>query len=254
MAPPAVAAIVERVDLTARRVVVRPPRGWWSSTRDPDRRGDALSRDARRCSTSRCSASLKSGAPSTSGSWTSATSRRAAPSRGRLSLRRRRRHGAEAGASSPPWTRCEVRRAASCSCAPRVDLHAIGGGAARQGRTWCSSAGTTTGVDERVRAELVDEELSIGDYVLTGGELPALVVLDAGGPAAAGSPRRSGRAARESLPGRLDYPQYTRPAEFRGSGAGGPPVRGPRPDRPVAAARGVPAHLARRPDLLRPCR
>jgi tRNA (guanine37-N1)-methyltransferase len=73
------------------------------------------------------------------------------------------------------------------------------------------------GVDERVRDHLVDEELSIGDYVLTGGEVPALVVMDAVVrlvPGVLGDPEG---AARESFAaGRLDYPQYTRPAEFRG--------------------------------------
>lgn len=73
------------------------------------------------------------------------------------------------------------------------------------------------GVDERVRAELVDEEVSIGDYVLTGGELPALVVMDAVArlvPGVLGDPEG---AAKESFAaGRLDYPQYTRPPEFRG--------------------------------------
>jgi len=73
------------------------------------------------------------------------------------------------------------------------------------------------GVDERVREHLVDEELSIGDYVLTGGELPALVVMDAVvrlRPGVLGDPAG---ATRESfVEGRLDYPQYTRPAEFRG--------------------------------------
>ena len=73
------------------------------------------------------------------------------------------------------------------------------------------------GVDERVRAHLVDEDLSIGDYVLTGGELPAMVVLDAVVrllPGVLGDPDG---AARESFAGgRLDYPQYTRPAEYRG--------------------------------------
>jgi len=73
------------------------------------------------------------------------------------------------------------------------------------------------GVDERVREHLVDEELSIGDYVLTGGELPALVVLDAvarlipGVLGAEESPVEESFS--ESL---LEYPQYTRPAEFRG--------------------------------------
>jgi tRNA (guanine37-N1)-methyltransferase len=73
------------------------------------------------------------------------------------------------------------------------------------------------GVDERVRQHLVDEEISIGDYVLTGGELPALVVMDAVVrllPGVLGDPAGS---ARDSFAGgRLDYPQYTRPAEYRG--------------------------------------
>ncbi len=73
------------------------------------------------------------------------------------------------------------------------------------------------GVDERVRTHLVDEELSIGDYVLTGGELPALVVVDAVVrllPGVLGDP--AGAANESFAAGRLDYPQYTRPAEFRG--------------------------------------
>jgi len=73
------------------------------------------------------------------------------------------------------------------------------------------------GVDERVREQLVDEELSIGDYVLTGGELAAMVVLDAVVRLVPGVLGDPGGAARESFAaGRLDYPQYTRPAEFRG--------------------------------------
>jgi tRNA (guanine37-N1)-methyltransferase len=73
------------------------------------------------------------------------------------------------------------------------------------------------GVDERVRRHLVDEELSIGDYVLTGGELPALVVVDAVVrllPGVLGDP--AGPANESFAAGRLDYPQYTRPADFRG--------------------------------------
>jgi tRNA (guanine37-N1)-methyltransferase len=74
------------------------------------------------------------------------------------------------------------------------------------------------GVDERIRS-LVDEEVSIGDYVLTGGELPALVVMDAVVrllPGVLGDPE--GPAQDSFAGGRLDYPQYTRPAEFRGLG------------------------------------
>ena len=75
------------------------------------------------------------------------------------------------------------------------------------------------GVDERVRQHLVEEEISIGDYVLTGGELPALVVMDAVVrllPGVLGDP--AGPAQDSFAAGRLDYPQYTRPAEFRGHG------------------------------------
>jgi len=76
--------------------------------------------------------------------------------------------------------------------------------------------GRYEGIDERVRT-LVDEEISIGDYVLTGGELAALVVIDAVTrlvPGALGD-ERSVEDESFSL-GLLDYPHYTRPREFRG--------------------------------------
>ena len=77
--------------------------------------------------------------------------------------------------------------------------------------------GRYEGVDERVREHLADESLSIGDYVLTGGELPAMVLIDALTrlvPGALGDDRAPSRDSFwESL---LDHPQYTRPAEFRG--------------------------------------
>src|SRR5204862_747701 len=79
-------------------------------------------------------------------------------------------------------------------------------------------AGRYEGVDERVGELIVDERLSIGDYVLTGGELPALVVTDAVTrllPGVLGGP---GAAERESFTaGLLEPPQYTRPEEFRGA-------------------------------------
>ncbi|OGW19195.1 MAG: tRNA (guanosine(37)-N1)-methyltransferase TrmD [Nitrospirae bacterium GWC2_57_13] len=72
-------------------------------------------------------------------------------------------------------------------------------------------------VDERVRAALVDEELSIGDYVLTGGELAALVVIDAAARLLPGVLGDEESAYRDSFgDGLLDHPHYTRPAEFRG--------------------------------------
>jgi tRNA (guanine37-N1)-methyltransferase len=73
------------------------------------------------------------------------------------------------------------------------------------------------GVDERVREHLADEEVSIGDYVLTGGELPAMVVIDAVTrllPEALGA--EHGAASDSFAAGLLEHPHYTRPAEFRG--------------------------------------
>jgi tRNA (guanine37-N1)-methyltransferase len=73
------------------------------------------------------------------------------------------------------------------------------------------------GVDERVREHAVHQELSIGDYVLSGGELPAMVVIDAVVrllPGALGSPESL--VDESHAAGLLEYPQYTRPAEFRG--------------------------------------
>jgi len=73
------------------------------------------------------------------------------------------------------------------------------------------------GVDERVREHLVTDELSIGDYVLTGGELPALVVLDAVVRLVPGVLGGEQSALEESFAeGLLEYPQYTRPVDFRG--------------------------------------
>ena len=71
------------------------------------------------------------------------------------------------------------------------------------------------GVDERVRS-LVDLELSIGDYVLTGGELPALVVIDAVIRLLPGAIDEASTAEESFASGLLEYPQYTRPASFRG--------------------------------------
>ncbi len=78
--------------------------------------------------------------------------------------------------------------------------------------------GRYEGVDERVAEHLADEELSIGDYVLSGGELPAAIVIDATARLIAGVLGNENSAVAESFgeEGLLDCPQYTRPAEFRG--------------------------------------
>jgi tRNA (guanine37-N1)-methyltransferase len=73
------------------------------------------------------------------------------------------------------------------------------------------------GFDERVRETLVDEEISIGDYVLTNGALPAMVVVDAVTRLLPGALGDDASSHDESFSdGLLEYPQYTRPAEFRG--------------------------------------
>jgi tRNA (guanine37-N1)-methyltransferase len=77
--------------------------------------------------------------------------------------------------------------------------------------------GRYEGVDERVRSRLATEEISIGDYVLSGGELPALVILDAVARLVPGVVGDEQSVARDTFArGLLDFPQYTRPADFRG--------------------------------------
>lgn len=73
------------------------------------------------------------------------------------------------------------------------------------------------GVDRRIVDEIVDEEISIGDYVLTGGELPACILIDAVSRMREGVLSASECFENESIYGGvLEYPQYTRPEEFRG--------------------------------------
>lgn len=77
--------------------------------------------------------------------------------------------------------------------------------------------GRYEGLDERIREHLVTDEISIGDYVLTGGELPALILIDAVSrliPGVLGDP--DGAADDSHATGLLEYPHYTRPPEFRG--------------------------------------
>jgi len=78
--------------------------------------------------------------------------------------------------------------------------------------------GRYEGLDERVTRTVVTDELSIGDYVLTGGELPALVVIDAVIRLLPGAIEAASVADESFSAGLLEYPQYTRPAVFRGMG------------------------------------
>jgi tRNA (guanine37-N1)-methyltransferase len=87
---------------------------------------------------------------------------------------------------------------------------------ARAGR-FVIICGRYEGVDERVRQHLASEDVSIGDYVLSGGELPALVIVDAVSRLVPGVVGDEQSVAVESFTrGLLDYPHYTRPADFRG--------------------------------------
>lgn len=111
--------------------------------------------------------------------------------------------------------------------------------------------GRYEGVDERVRP-LFDEEISIGDFVLTGGELGALVVVDAVSRLVPGVLGSSASPESESFsdPTLLEYPQYTRPAEFRGMTV--PPVLTSGNHAEIARWRREQSRLrteARRPDL-----
>ena len=77
--------------------------------------------------------------------------------------------------------------------------------------------GRYEGIDERVRDGLADEEISVGDVVLTGGELPALMVIDAVARLVPGVLGNAASASAESFAsGQLDFPSYTRPATYRG--------------------------------------
>ena len=88
---------------------------------------------------------------------------------------------------------------------------------AEESRRLVILCGHYEGIDERVRLSLRPEEISVGDYVLTGGELPALILIDAASrlvPGVLGDP--SSIIEESFAEGLLEYPHYTRPAEVRG--------------------------------------
>jgi tRNA (guanine37-N1)-methyltransferase len=102
---------------------------------------------------------------------------------------------------SPQGRRLDQLLAAELATSPRLAL----------------ICGRYEGVDERVRQHLASDEVSIGDYVLTGGELPALVVIDSVARLIPGALGDEAGASRDTFAaGRLEGPHYTRPAEFRG--------------------------------------
>ena len=87
----------------------------------------------------------------------------------------------------------------------------------REEKRFVFICGRYEGIDERVNISLADEEVSIGDYVITGGELAALVVIDAATRLIPGALGDNSSIEDESFSWKmLDYPHYTRPSEFRG--------------------------------------
>lgn len=113
--------------------------------------------------------------------------------------------------------------------------------------------GRYEGVDERVIEHLVDEEISIGDYVLTGGELAAAVVVDAVSRFVPGVVGKEESVRHDSfIEGLLDFPQYTRPRDFRGYRV--PSVLFSGDHKKIARWRlkkALEKTLVRRPDLLK---
>lgn len=116
--------------------------------------------------------------------------------------------------------------------------------------------GRYEGVDERVREHLADEAISIGDYVLTGGEIPAMVLVDSLTRLLPGALGDAEAARHDSFyAGGLDHPHYTRPADFRGWKV--PEVLLSGNHSAIAAwrrQRAAETTSRRRPDLLDPAR
>lgn len=124
---------------------------------------------------------------------------------------------------APPWIRAV--RAVGDGRAPRRILLSPQGRRLNEGvvrelagrQDLILLCGRYEGVDERVRDAVVDEEISIGDYVLSGGELPAMVLIEALSRQVPGVVGLAESVERESFrDGLLDFPHYTRPAEFEG--------------------------------------
>lgn len=112
--------------------------------------------------------------------------------------------------------------------------------------------GRYEGIDERVRATVVDEEISIGDYVVAGGEVPAMVVIEALSRQIPGVVQRQESVERDSFrSGLLDYPHYTRPRRVEGLEVPEPLLSG---HHAVIEAwrrrQALAATLIKRPDLL----
>jgi tRNA (guanine37-N1)-methyltransferase len=110
-----------------------------------------------------------------------------------------------------------ARRVILLSPAGRKFDQEMAGEFSRENRRLIFLCGRYEAIDERVRAALADDEVSAGDYILTGGELPALIIIDAVSRLIPGVLGDEHSAEEESFSwGILDYPHYTRPPVFRG--------------------------------------
>ncbi len=117
------------------------------------------------------------------------------------------------------WPHKEKRKIILLSPKGRLFDQAMGEELSREEREIVFLCGRYEAIDERVKEQLADDEISIGDYVLTGGELPALVIIDVVARLIPGVLGDSRSSEEDSFTcGLLDYPHYTRPENFRGMG------------------------------------
>jgi tRNA (guanine37-N1)-methyltransferase len=117
------------------------------------------------------------------------------------------------------WPQKEKRRVILLSPKGHLFDQGVGEELSREEREIVFLCGRYEAIDERVREQLADDEISIGDYVLTGGELPALVIIDVIARLIPGVLGDSRSSEEDSFTcGLLDYPHYTRPENFRGMG------------------------------------
>ena len=151
------------------------------------------------------------------------------------------------------WPEREKRRVIMLSPGGRVFTQSVAREFADETKEMIFLCGRYEAIDERVRAHLVDDEISIGDYVLTGGELPALVIIDAVSRLLPDVLGDSQSAEADSFShGLLDYPHYTRPEQFRDMRVPQVLLSGNHEDiRKWRLKQSLKATMQKRPDLLK---
>ncbi|MBI5074090.1 MAG: tRNA (guanosine(37)-N1)-methyltransferase TrmD [Nitrospirae bacterium] len=151
------------------------------------------------------------------------------------------------------WPEKEKRRVIMLSPGGRVFAQSVARELADETKELIFLCGRYEAIDERVRDHLVDDEISIGDYVLTGGELPALVIIDAVSRLLPDVLGDSQSAEADSFShGLLDYPHYTRPEQFRDMSVPQVLLSGNHEDiRKWRLKQSLKATIQKRPDLLK---